>query len=249
MAEETVVEQAADAPEAVETETLVSEAGKPTPEEQAATDAENKRLLEADDKSLKPEELAKKQELVKQADAAKSTEVPEKYDIKLPEGMAIDEKAMEALTPVFKDMKLTQAQVQKLAETYAPVMRAQQEAQQQEAIAMWNKQGEDWKAESLKMFGPSFKQDMAFVAKVRDRFGKDAVDEKGQPIKDAKGNKVNDLALLMEETKIGNNPVLLRVLRDIGKVLGEDKFVEGTPSVQDSTKPFYNHPDSLATLK
>lgn len=253
-------------------ETLLAKAGQdPAPEKvvetpeqkttreatEAATKTENERLIKADDKTLKPEELAKKQELIKASETAKANSVPEKdgkYEVKLPEaltkqGIELDTKTLETLTPVFKDLGLTQGQVQKLAEAYAPIIKAQVEGQQQAAIAMWNKQGEDWKAESLKQFGATAKEDLALVAKVRDRFGKQ-ITENGKVLTDDKGKPLNDLSVLMEDTKIGNNPVLLRVLRDIGKILGEDTFVEsGNPHKAKDDADLYTHPTSQATLK
>ncbi len=233
-----------DAPESAETPE--QKTARETTE--ADTTAENKRLLETDDKTLKPEELAKKQELVKAEKdakdaeaAAKANEVPGKYDIKI-DGVELDAKMIEGLSPVFKDLKLTNLQVQKLAEAYAPIIKSQIEAQQQEAIALWNKQGDDWKAESVKMLGANAKTDMAFAAKFMDRFG-------GKEIVGTDGKKSNELRALMQETKIGNNPVMLKAIIEAGKLLGQDKFVEGSNGTGDKEPSLYDHPKSKATLK
>lgn len=275
MANETVVEEpvvetpvtdtpAAETPEA--DETLLSTAGKETPTKtkveetpeqktareatEAATKAEEDRLLKADDKTLKPEELAKKQEIVKRQEDAKLNSVPEdgKYEVKLPkeltdQGIELDAKTLEALSPTFKELGLTQGQVQKLAVAYAPLVKAQVEAQQQEAIALWNKQGDDWKQESVKLLGANAKTELAFAAKFMDRFG-------GKEIVGADGKKTNELRVLMEETKIGNNPVMLAAIIAAGKLLGEDKFVEGSgANTPGKEAPLYDHPTSKATLK
>lgn len=207
---------------------------------EVATNAENKRLLEADDKTLKPEELAKKQGLVKAVDALKASVVPEKYEVKL-DGVEVDATMLDALSPVFKDMKLTQGQVQKLAEAYAPVIKAQVEGQQKAAIDAWNKQGDDWKAESVKMLGANAKTEMAFAAKFMDRFG-------GKVVEGQDGKKTNELRVLMQDTKIGNNPVMLAAIIAAGKLLGEDKFVEGSNDGKGAEPSFYDHPTSKETL-
>lgn len=233
-------------------DTLLSGAGKEVVEEtpdqkvareatEATAKAEDKRLLEADDKTLKPEELAKKQELVKAQADVKANTVPEKYEVKI-EGVEIDTKTLEGLTPVFKEMKLTNAQVQKLAEAYAPLIKAQVDANQKEAIALWEKQGEDWKAESVKMLGSNAKTDMVFAAKFMDRFG-------GRELVGTDGKKTNELRVLMQETKVGNNPVMLAAIIAAGKLLGEDKFVEGSKDVKGGDQSLYNHPTSQATMQ
>lgn len=258
--EETVYTSVVDAP-VVDTstedtssdDTLLGEAGKEvqpekaveeTPEQkisreatETATKVEEKRLLEADDKTLKPEELAKKQALIK----ARDNSVPDKYEVKLPEGFELDTVALEALSPVFKKYNLTQAAVQEIAGVYAPVLKAKVEAQQKEAIELWEKQTNDWKAESIKMLGANAKKDMPYAAKFMDRFG-------GKEIVDAKGNKTNELRVLLAETKVGNHPVLVKAIIEAGKLLGEDKFVEGDKSIKGEEKSIYDHPTSQATL-
>lgn len=206
-----------------------------------ATKAEEKRLLEADEKTLKPEELEKKKSLIKAQEDAKANVVPEKYDIKI-EGMNIDTEALGKLTPIFKELKLTNAQVQKLAENYAPIIKAQVENQQKEAIAQWEKQAEDWKTESIKMLGPRVKEEMVFAAKFMNRFG-------GKEIIGSDGKKSNELRVLMEETKVGNHPVMLAAIIAAGKLLGEDKFVEGKKSGSGQEPSIYDHPTSKATLQ
>lgn len=215
-----------------------------TPEQKTAreaTETENKRLLEADDKTLKPEELAKKQELIK----AKENTVPEKYEVKI-EGVEINQGILDEMTPIFKEAKLTNAQVQKLAEIQTKHTKVQVEAQQKAAIDMWNKQGDDWKKESVTMLGANAKTDMAFAGKFMDRFGGKKVE-----VTDAKGNKVqtNELRILMQDTKIGNNPIMLKAIIEAGKLLGEDKFVEGSNVLKGETESIYDHPTSKATLK
>src|SRR5262245_55633150 len=48
------------------------------------------------------------------------SKAPEKYaDFKIPDGMAVDAKALEAFTPALRELNLTQDQAQKLVDVYA----------------------------------------------------------------------------------------------------------------------------------
>lgn len=231
----------------VEQKTLLGETdegeGNVTPEEKAAQDAENKRLLEADDKTLKPEELAKKQELVKAQEEAKANSIPEKYEVKV-EGFEVDQPMLDALTPVFKKHNLTQAAVQELATAYAPLIQKQIENQQKTVIDGWNKETESWKAETLKVLGADAKKELAFAAKVINKIGTKYKTEDGK-----EGNKLRDL---LEETRVGNHPEITKLFIELGKKISQDSFVE--PNTQptgkgDFVSSLYTHPTSVASMK
>ncbi|MFA5379252.1 MAG: peptidase [Dehalococcoidia bacterium] len=74
---------------------------------------------------------------------AESAGVPEKYELKAPEGMVLDEAMMAKAEPVFKELGLTNEGAQKLADLYAG---AQQEFTTQIKEA-WVKQDQEWLAE------------------------------------------------------------------------------------------------------
>ena len=59
------------------------------------------------------------------------TVVPEKYDIKVPEGMSIDAEALEQFTPIAKELKLSNEQAQRLANIYAARQDASLKAQRE----------------------------------------------------------------------------------------------------------------------
>lgn len=198
-----------------------------TPEQKTAreaTEAENKKLLETEDKDLTPEQLAKKQDLVK-AEAAK---VPEKYEVKV-EGFEIDSKILEGLTPVFKKHNLTQAAVQELATAYAPLVQAQVEAQQKAAIDGFQKTVDGWKQETDKFLGAEPAKEMRFAAKFLNKFG------------------TPELRAMFNETGTGNHPELVKALIKAGKAISEDAFVEGTKTTGGEVS-LYDHPTSKATL-
>jgi len=71
----------------------------------------------------------------KPADAAAADKVPEdgKYVLTMPEGIEVDQDLVDALGPEFKDMKLTTAQAQRLADKFIEIQQGRA-----------TKQGETW---------------------------------------------------------------------------------------------------------
>lgn len=67
------------------------------------------------------------------AAAAPNPNVPEKYELKAPEGQTLDALGLDAFTPVFKELGLTQAQAQKLVDTQFQVTAKAVEAAQKQA--------------------------------------------------------------------------------------------------------------------
>lgn len=242
---------AAAAPVAAATDegTLLGDAGiekaaapavkEPTPEEKASAEtklAEDKKLLEADDKTLTPEKLEEKKALLKAQEAAKANVVPEKYIAKLPEGMKMNESLLETITPVLKELNVTQAGFQKLMDAYAPAMqKSVQEAvklQSDNNDKIFNDMKTEWKAQTTKELGSEPAKEMAFAAKVLNKFGDKEVRQ------------------MLNDTGVGNHPALVRLLVKAGKAISEDAMPKGTSTVQkaeggklDPAK-FYTHPTS-----
>lgn len=81
-----------------------------------------------------------------QADQAKPA-VPETYTFQLPEGMKADEALVGKVSPVFKELGLTQEQAQKVAHVYAEHVAAQEKARLDQLAA----DHETWKGETLKL--------------------------------------------------------------------------------------------------
>ena len=209
-----------------------------TSKEDAAT-SEDKTLLGEESKEVKDGEEKKEEnkvEEVKKEETAeekasretseKANSVPEKYEIKAPEGMTIDQTAVDAMSPLFKELKLTSVQAQKLVDTYAPIVKSQAEAQQKAAIDLWKKETEGWKQESLKALGSDAKKELGFAAKVINKVGTKYKMEDGK-----EGNKLRDV---LEETRVGNHPEITRLFIQLGKLISEDSFVE--PNKTASTK-------------
>lgn len=235
-------------------ETPVEEPVVETPTKEVAEQEDETLLGGADEKVVEtPEAKAKAEALAKEkpedkisretkekADA-EALKVPEKYDIKAPEGLTIEAKSLETLAPVFKELKLTNANVQKIVDAYAPIVKAQSEATQKAAIDLWTKETDGWKADSLKQLGAEAPKELAFAAKVINKVGTQYKKEDG-----SMGNKLRDV---LEETRVGNHPEITRLFIQLGKMISEDSFVDPSKNSTKGEVDLYDHPDSKNNLK
>lgn len=186
---------------------LVSDAGKVlTPEEKAAADAA--KLADADKaKVLTPEEQAAK-------DAAdEAAKVPDKYEFKVKDGLTLDETAIEAVTPLLKELGLNQEQAQKLADFHqeqqakvVPALMEKYAAQQQ----VWRSEAKADKEFGEMAGGKSFAENMSLVAAGRDAFG------------DA------DFAKALKDSGMGNHPSVVRFLFKVGKAVSSGTVFTGS---------------------
>jgi len=178
---------------------------KEAPAEPAAPAKEN-TLLGDDPTAEKPAVEGE----VKEPAAAKV--VPEKYELKMPEGMQVDTALLDAVTPIFKEAGITQEVAQKLADAYAPVIQKAGQAQHEAAMAAFDKQIEDWGKETKAMLGPDAVKEMAPAGRLIQTFaGKDAP----------------ALRQLLNDTGLGNHPLMVKFLIAAGKAISQDKFVDG----------------------
>ena len=145
-------------------------------------------------------------------DTATAKVVPEKYEIKVPDGMKVDTALLDAVTPIFKEAGITQEVAQKLADAYAPVIQKAGQAQHEAAMAAFDKQIEDWGKETKAMLGPDAVKEMAPAGRLIQTFaGKDAP----------------ALRQLLNDTGLGNHPLMVKFLIAAGKAISQDKFVDG----------------------
>jgi len=153
------------------------------------------------------------------ADADGSTDegVPDSYTFEAPDGLTIDQAALDGAMAVAKEAGLTQAQFDAMA-TY-DLERTQ--AAGESAVGDWNKRVDGWReaARTDKDFGgESYNANVKEVVRLIDTFG-DA-DLKAL-VKSPSADNPDGLA-------IGNNPAFLRFLHRIGKtVQGEPDLLQG----------------------
>jgi hypothetical protein len=146
-------------------------------------------------------------------DAASSTEAkptepvaPESYELKMPEGIQLDSAAAEELTTIAKELKLDQANVQKLADIGANMAKRQAEAHAQ-LIETWTEQVKT----DAEIGGDKMAENLGVARKAIDTFGTPALKD------------------LLNSTGLGNHPEVVRLAFKFGKAISEDRFVTGSP--------------------
>lgn len=210
----------ADKPGDAAPEETKAEADKPADESKPEAKADGKDgekgkdeesapdLLADDDDGKSPDEKADGQ-----ADAKKG-EAPETYEaFTLPEGVQLDEAAVAKVTPVFKDIGLTQEQAQKLVTQYAELQQAAAEQQ----VAGFNQIKKDWAAEiksDAEFGGDKLKETLGAAKAVLGTFGDKAL--------------MSDL----KEWGWANHPGLIRLLARVKAHLSEDSLVQADTAAQ-----------------
>ena len=136
--------------------------------------------------------------------------VPEdgKYDLKMPDGIELDQELADALGPEFADLKLTNAQAQKLVDKYI-------EIQQGRAV----KEGETW-AETITGWADKAKADKDIGGAKWDgtvAASRRAVETLGTPA----------LKEYLNASGGGNHPELIRFMAKVGAMIKEDNPASG----------------------
>lgn len=136
--------------------------------------------------------------------------VPEKYEVKLPEGLTLDQNLMDKMTPVFKKHSLTQEVVQELADVYAPEINTMMENQRAQAVAEFQKTVSEWKDQTVKELGAEHAKELSHAAKFIDKFGGP------------------ELRSVLNDTGLGNHPILVKAFIAAGKAIGNDSFPDSS---------------------
>lgn len=139
---------------------------------------------------------------------AKTSQVPEKYEFKLPEGITLNEAAMAIVDPIFKELGLSNEQAQKLVDVQLELNKQNEDGQ----VNAFNKYVEDLKVESKTFFGPKLPEVMRNVARARDQFIHKELQEK------------------LNISGLSNDKDVLVMLDKLGRVVGEGKFIDGKRS-------------------
>lgn len=143
--------------------------------------------------------------------------IPEKYDVKLPDGMQIDAKALEAYTPLFKEIGVTADGAQKLVDAQLKLANDAQKANDEAFAAQiegWGKASR----EDKEFGGSAFDTNIVVAQRALAKFGSPELKE------------------LLDGTGLGNHPEVLRAFVKIGKLIGEDGGVGGGDSGADRSK-------------
>lgn len=138
------------------------------------------------------------------AEAAKGA--PEKYaDFTPPEGTVLDAGLMTEFADAARELNLPQDAAQKMVDKMAPVMAKQQAAAVEAASTAWAEQA----SIDPEYGGTKLAESMTFAAKAMDKFG------------------TPELKALMNESRLGNHPEIVRFMVRAGKAMSEDGIVTG----------------------
>lgn len=133
--------------------------------------------------------------------------VPEKYDLKLPEGALVDKSRVEEISNLAREKGLSNEQAQDLLNRENDAVVKYHNAQQDHV----NKMREEWKQQVLQdkeLGGDNLNKNVELAHRALKEFGSPALREQ------------------LETTGLGNHPELVRMLSRVGKIIGEDKIIQ-----------------------
>lgn len=150
---------------------------------------------------------------------------PEKYELTPPEGMEIDDTLLAEADPVLRELGLTNEAANKLMPLVGKVAEritsAQNDAFQAQATE-WAKQAKA----APDLGGKNWTQTENYVAKAMDVAGEKlptitVKDADGKTVKLTGAQQVAQFKELLDNTKLGNHPILMRMFRFYGQQFSE----------------------------
>lgn len=134
---------------------------------------------------------------------------PPSYDgLTLPDGVSFAPEMLEAFKTLAHEINLTQEQAQKLVDYEASLAaRGQADAQEEKRQTL-----ERWAQQTRELYGAKLEEEISFALRAADTFGGP------------------DFRALLEDTGLGNHPVIIRMLSGVGRAVGEDAFPGGKPA-------------------
>lgn len=174
---------------------------------------EEKRLLDSKTEDLSDEDKVKQAELLKANEAKVAKAVPEKYEVKVPDGFSKDMSLLNALTPAFKEIGITNEQAQKIADAYMPFFK-EKEAEGRKMVQAEQEQNfkaftESEKKNTLEKLGSKATETLAFVAKFRDAHLSKTTQE------------------FLNASGLANNYDFIQDMAKFGRLISEDRLVDG----------------------
>ncbi len=130
---------------------------------------------------------------------------PEHYAFTPVAGVQLAEEVLGSFSEVARELNLTQDAAQKVLDRVAPVIARQQQAAMQAVSAQWVSEA----SADKEIGGDRLQQNLAIAKKARDAFGTDG------------------LRRLLNESRIGNHPEMIRFFVRAGQAISEDSFVPG----------------------
>ncbi len=145
---------------------------------------------------------------------------PGQYEFRPVEGVQFSDEVLGKFSEVAKELNLTQDAAQKMLDQVAPAIARQQYA----AIRQLNEQWVSAVQADKEIGGEKLGANLAIAKKARDAFGSDG------------------LRKLLNESRIGNHPEMVRFFVRAGQAISEDSFVPG------GTRPSSGGKDAASVL-
>jgi hypothetical protein len=130
---------------------------------------------------------------------------PEKYEFVAPEGTTLDSEVLGKFEGLARELKMPQAEAQRVVETMLPVFQAQAARQVEQA-------GIQWRAEAKadkEIGGDKLDENLGLAKRVLTQFGSAAFND------------------LLEKSKLGEHPEMIRLLVKAGRAISPDKVETG----------------------
>ena len=140
---------------------------------------------------------------------ASEAPAPIEYAFTAPDGVELDVALIEQVTPLFADAKLPPATAQKVVDAYAAHVAARDTAAAEAHAAQVQVWADEVRADPL-IGGANLKATLASAHRAIHQFG-------GDPLK-----------ALLNETGLGNHPVLVRAFAAAGAAVSEDTTIRGS---------------------
>ncbi len=167
-------------------------------------------------------------------EAPKPAEVPEKYEFKVPEGQELPQETVEKITPVFKELGLSNDQAQRMLDLHNDIVKSVLD----KPLETYQNMRADWRKDVIS-----------------DRYignGRDGLSQTAQQDISAAFNAMGDQRTIeefkeaMNLTGAGDHPAFLRAFAALGKHFREGTAVRGSgPAPVGQQRP--GQPRSAAT--
>lgn len=201
-------------------------------------DAAPKDPLDGDDDGLGKDPNAEPKKEGDEAPANELIGAPEgEYELELPEGMTLDAEALKTVTPLAKEIGLSNAGLSKLASEAYPVVEGQVTAAMADKVVAQRKEwdgasrtlvqgGKDAEGNAIAadpiFSGDNMETVMAVAAKAIDRFAGDTLYPSVKFDQEKNEMVPGTFRDFLKTTGIGNHPAMVRTFYLAGKAISED---------------------------
>lgn len=178
-----------------------------SPEDEATAQAEG--LYDGKSSADESAEDAEPEQDAKSDAESDEKQAPDDYEaFTLPEGVEMDDGALDKFKPIAKEAGLDQANAQKFIDLYAQAVTDATESQQK----VWADTQNDWVNQAKadpEIGGAKFESNLGDAKRALKQFGTPELDE------------------AMALTGAGNHPEFIRLMSKVGKAISEDAMIPG----------------------